>query len=53
MFEEQHFINLISNMGFPIVISIYLLHRFEKKLDSLENAIQNLIKVINSPKKEE
>ena len=51
MFEEQSFFNLISNMGFPIVVSIYLLHRFEKKLDSLENAIQNLIKAIDSPKR--
>ncbi|MDN4494578.1 YvrJ family protein [Ureibacillus aquaedulcis] len=41
MLDEQ-FINLISNNGFPIVISIYLLLRFEKKIECLEQSIQAL-----------
>ncbi|QCR32991.1 YvrJ family protein [Lysinibacillus sp. SGAir0095] len=41
MLDEQ-LINLISNNGFPIIISIYLLLRFEKKIDCLEQTIQAL-----------
>lgn len=40
-------INLISNVGFPIVIAIYLLHRFERKLDTLVENIQILSKAID------
>ncbi|CZQ80220.1 Hypothetical protein Tpal_50 [Trichococcus palustris] len=36
------YMELISNTGFPIVISLYLLHRMEKKLDALVSAIQDL-----------
>lgn len=36
----------IGNFGFPIVITVYLLIRFEKKIDSLNNTIQDLIKFI-------
>jgi hypothetical protein len=32
----------IGNLGFPIVVSIYLLVRVEKKLDLLTEAINNL-----------
>lgn len=31
-----------GNIGFPIVVSIYLLVRIEKKLDDLTAAISNL-----------
>jgi hypothetical protein len=30
----------ITNFGFPVVISIYLLVRFEGKIDKLEQAIK-------------
>ncbi|MDF0725780.1 YvrJ family protein [Cytobacillus sp. S13-E01] len=50
--EEQSFIQLIGNFGFPIVITMYLLHRFEKKIEGLEAAIHTLAKVIDPPKKE-
>ena len=33
---------LIENLGFPIVLSIYLLIRFEKKIDSLNESINAL-----------
>ncbi|AGB20135.1 YvrJ family protein [Thermoanaerobacterium thermosaccharolyticum] len=36
----------IANLGFPIVISIYLLVRIEGKLDSLTNSINELTKAI-------
>ena len=33
---------LIENLGFPIVLSIYLLIRFEKKIDLLNESITTL-----------
>ncbi|APZ48353.1 hypothetical protein BW721_00860 [Jeotgalibaca sp. PTS2502] len=38
----DQYMELISNTGFPIVVSLYLLSRMEKKLDSLVNAIDKL-----------
>jgi len=38
----------ISNFGFPIVITGFLLLRFEKKIESLNNTIMDLIQVIRS-----
>ncbi len=35
-------IPLISDVGFPIVVTLYLLHRIEAKLDSVVQSIQNL-----------
>ena len=40
--EYQIIMQLVSNIGFPIAITVYLLHRFEKKIDSLEENIQKL-----------
>ena len=36
---------LIGNFGFPIVITIYLLVHFEKKIEALTSAIQDLKEV--------
>ncbi len=38
----DQFIPLISDVGFPIVVTLYLLHRIEAKLDSVVHSIQNL-----------
>lgn len=46
MAEFTGIVNLVSNVGFPIIIAIYLLHRFEKKLDILVDNIQTLSMVI-------
>lgn len=46
MYEE--FINLISSVGFPITVSIYLLVRFEKKIEVLNKSIQDLTVVITT-----
>lgn len=46
MTDYAGIVNLVSNVGFPIVIAIYLLHRFEKKLDVLVDNIQTLSTVI-------
>lgn len=32
---------IVSNLGFPIGVSIYLLVRFEKKMTDLEKSIEN------------
>lgn len=42
MSDYAGIVHLISNVGFPIMIAIYLLHRFEKKIDTLVNNIQVL-----------
>ncbi len=43
MEQQLDYINLIANLGFPITISFYLLHRLEKSFKHLEQAILNLI----------
>ncbi|MCQ9210012.1 YvrJ family protein [Granulicatella seriolae] len=35
-------VELLSNTGFPIVISLYLLHRMEKKLDDMIHILQQV-----------
>lgn len=40
----------IANLGFPIVVSIYLLVRIEGKLDNLAQSINELSKAIASLK---
>lgn len=35
-------IPLISEVGFPIVVTLFLLHRIEAKLDVVVTSIQNL-----------
>lgn len=40
----------IANLGFPIVVSIYLLVRIEGKLDNLTQSINELSKAIASLK---
>ncbi|MFF2752891.1 YvrJ family protein [Psychrobacillus sp. NPDC058041] len=50
MIGEGNIIQLIGNFGFPIVVTIYLLHRFENKIESLENTIQNIANAVNNSK---
>ncbi|MBT2757510.1 YvrJ family protein [Mesobacillus foraminis] len=38
----QELIPLISDVGFPVVVTLYLLHRIEAKLDNVVQSIQNL-----------
>ncbi|WP_152657521.1 YvrJ family protein [Oceanobacillus sp. CFH 90083] len=35
-------INILGNFGFPVMITIYLFVRFEKKIDNLEKVITEL-----------
>ena len=38
----EQFIPLISEVGFPIVVTLYLLYRIESKLDVVVQSIQGL-----------
>lgn len=44
----EELLGQISNLGFPIVVSIYLLVRVEGKLERLTESINELSKVIAS-----
>ncbi|ONK21378.1 YvrJ family protein [Bacillus sp. VT-16-64] len=43
----ETFINAVGNFGFPLVLAVYLLLRFEKKIEALTDAISTLKEVIN------
>ncbi len=49
--ETPQWILILSNFGFPIAITIYLLTRFEKKLENLEDVIVRLSNAIKEGKK--
>lgn len=38
----EQLIPIISQVGFPIVVTLYLLYRIETKLDMVVQSIQNL-----------
>ncbi|WP_061330197.1 YvrJ family protein [Clostridium botulinum] len=46
-------IKLISDVGFPMAVSLYLLLRIEKKLDEITKALTSLDKTITSAMKQE
>ncbi|WP_178025000.1 YvrJ family protein [uncultured Paenibacillus sp.] len=48
-----YLLTAISQVGFPIVLTGYLLIRFEKKLEILTETISQLIDVINKDISEE
>lgn len=50
MLDEITIIQMIGNGAFPILITIYLLQRFEKKINKLELAIHELINAIDVTK---
>ena len=43
----EPFIPLISEVGFPIVVTLYLLYRIEAKLDVVVQSIQGLPERLN------
>ncbi|QOY36920.1 YvrJ family protein [Anaerobacillus isosaccharinicus] len=40
--EFSQMVTLLGNFGFPVVIAIYLLIRFEKRIENLTDAILQL-----------
>ncbi|XJZ27538.1 YvrJ family protein [Bacillota bacterium Lsc_1132] len=48
--DLPQWISIMGNFGFPIGISIYLLVRFETKIDNLGDIITQLAEVIKEKK---
>lgn len=44
---ENEFVQIIGNFGFPVALAIYLLVRFEKRIDKLRDSIDKLSNIIN------
>jgi len=42
----EQLLSLVGNVGFPIVLSVYLLVRIEGKLEGLTQSIQELARAI-------
>ena len=38
----EQWLNFIQQIGFPIFVSFYLLHRLEMKLEAIHNALVSL-----------
>ncbi|QOY35292.1 YvrJ family protein [Anaerobacillus isosaccharinicus] len=45
----EMWIPLISEYGFPVMITLYLLHRIEVKLDTLNDSIKSLAQSLQQP----
>lgn len=45
--------DLLKSVGFPIAIAVYLLFRFEKKIDGLTKSIEKLEGIVQNNKKGE
>ena len=45
--EVPQIVTILGNFGFPVVVAIYLLVRFEKRIESLTEAITNLQQIMN------
>jgi uncharacterized Fe-S cluster-containing protein len=46
----ESWMSLVSDVGFPIVVTLYLLHRIEQKLDTLNDTILQLPEHLNVQK---
>lgn len=40
----EQWLQLVQEIGFPIIVSFYLLHRLETKLENIHLALLNLTK---------
>jgi len=49
--EITELIQIISNVGFPIVITLYLLNKFDKRLSDLDSSIKALAHEVASASK--
>lgn len=46
----EQLLGMIANMGFPIVVSVYLLVRIENRMENLAQSIQSLARAISDLK---
>lgn len=49
----EMWIPLISEYGFPVMITLYLLNRIEKKLDLLNESMHSIAHVLNRSESED
>lgn len=49
MDQMGQWVPLIQDFGFPVVVTLYLLHRIEGKLDKLNDSIVKLPERMNEP----
>lgn len=47
MSNITEWMNILGNVGFPIAITVYLLFRFDRRIEELETVIQDLSEAIN------
>ena len=40
---NEYWVSLIGNLGFPVVVTFYLLVRLEKSLNDLESRVERVI----------
>lgn len=50
--DMEEFASLLTNYAFPVVVSLYLLTRLEKRIGDLEKAINNFGNQIEEMKEE-
>lgn len=48
----EEFMTVVSNVGFPIAVAVYLLIRSEKKMEVLTESITNLTLAVDKLNKE-
>lgn len=46
--DVPQLVAILSNFGFPVVVAIYLLVRFEKRIEGLTEAITQLQEIMKS-----
>lgn len=44
----EQWIALLSEVGFPVIVTLYLLHRIEAKLEAVIHSIQTLAERVSS-----
>lgn len=44
---QETWISLITDIGFPVAVTFYLMHRIENKLDTLNESIVRLPEKMN------
>ena len=46
----EQMLGLVANLGFPIVVSVYLLVRIENRMENLTESIHQLAKAVTTLK---
>ncbi|GAA0305876.1 hypothetical protein GGQ92_002855 [Gracilibacillus halotolerans] len=46
---QETWVSLITDIGFPVAVTFYLMHRIENKLDTLNESIVRLPEKMSRP----